>query len=330
MESYKELEEAVWKQELCTKCGACAAVCPSGTISLNGISPVYGGNCKVAVENVQCGACYNSCGKAHPAKISEHKLNTHSAKSSIDVPYAQSGGVVTSLLVSAFDSGLIDGALLMDVDRFSKEPRAVVVTSSEEVMLAAGSRYSWGNVLEGLGDAVKGGLERLAIVGTPCAIESVQQIMSSKLDVLECYGKCIRFTIGVFCSGIFGNIEDVVCNELNAEKWQVKKMEIKNGKVYTHMKTGVRELPFGKVKDDVLPGCAKCTDFASIYADVSAGNIGTEEGFTTLIIRNDSGKALVSNAVELGNVTINDDVDESAIEEATQRKMGRKQPPVKR
>ena len=323
MESYKELEEAVWKQELCTKCGACAAVCPSETLSLNGISPVYGGNCKVVVENVPCGACYNSCGKAQPAKTSERKLSIHAAKSSINAPYAQSGGAVTSLLVSAFDSGLIDGALVMGVDRFSQEPQAMVVTTKEEVMQVSGSRYSWGNVFEGLGNAVKSGLERLAIVGTPCAIESVQRIMSSNLDVLECYGKCIRFTIGVFCSGIFGNIEDAVCSELDIEKWQVKKTEIKDGKVYAHLKTGIRELPFGKVKDEVLPGCAKCTDFASRFADVSAGNIGTEEGFTTLIIRNDSGKALVLNAVETGNLTLSDDVDESAIEEAAHRKKGR-------
>jgi len=323
MESYKELEEAVWKQGVCTKCGACAAVCPTGTLSLDDISPVYGGNCKVVVENVPCGACYNSCGRARTSEPDKYNLKFYAAKSSINVPYAQSGGVVTSLLVSAFDSGLIDGVLLMDVDRFSKEPRAVVVTTKEEVMNAAGSRYSWGNVLEGLGDAVKSGLERLAIVGTPCAIESVRRIRSSKLDVLECYGKCIRFTIGVFCSGIFGNIEDTVCSELDIGKWQIKKTEIKDGKVYVHLKTGIRELPFSKVKDDVLPGCAKCTDFSSVFADVSTGNIGTDEGYTTLVIRNNSGKALVSNAVELGNIILSGDVDESAIEKAERRKKKR-------
>lgn len=321
MESYKELEEAVWKQGLCTKCGACAAVCPAGTISLVGISPVYGGNCKVVVDNIPCGACYNSCGRAHASEPGKYNLKFYAAKSRTRAPYAQSGGAVTSLLVSALGSGLIDGALVMGVDRFTQEPRAMVATTGEEVMHAAGSRYSWGNVFEGLGDAVKNGLERLAIVGTPCAIESAHRIMSSNLDVLECYGKCIRFTIGVFCSGIFGNIEDAVCGERDLEKWQVKKMEIKDGKVYVHLKTGIKQVPFSKVKDDALPGCSKCTDFASVFADVSAGNIGTGEGFTTLVIRNDSGKALVSNAVELGNITLSDDVDESAVEEAAQRKM---------
>jgi coenzyme F420 hydrogenase subunit beta len=322
MESYKELEEAVWKPGLCTKCGACVAVCPSGTISFKEFSPVYGGNCKVVVENVPCGACYNSCGKAHPSEPGKYNLKFYAAKSSINAPYAQSGGAVTSLLVSAFESGLIDGALVVGVDRFSQEPQAMVVTTKEEVMAAAGSRYSWGNVLEGLGDAVKSRCGRLAIVGTPCAIESVRRIMSSNLDVLECYGKCIRFTIGVFCSGIFGNIEDAVCKELDIGKWQIKKTEIKDGKVYAHLKNEIKQVPFKTVKDYVLPGCAKCTDFASRFADVSAGNIGTEEGFTTLIIRNASGKALVSNAVELGNISLTDDVDESAIGDAVRRKKG--------
>ncbi len=322
MDSYKNLEESVWEQGICTRCGACVAVCPTKTLVFNDSSPVYQGNCKVAVENIPCGACYNSCGRI--ATFKEEKiLKVYSAKSNLELPYAQSGGAITSLLVSAIESNLIDGALIMDVDRYSQQPLPKLGVNREQIIQACGSRYSWGNVLTMLGEAVKSGYNKLAIVGTPCVIESVSRIRSSKLDVLSCYGECIRFTIGVFCSGIFRNLEACVCRELKINPWQIRKVEIKEGKVYAYLNTGIKEIPFKKVKNDMLPNCLRCTDFASICADISAGNIGSREGYTTLIIRSNAGSALVSNAVERGNLTLSDDVDLSAVEEASLKKKRR-------
>lgn len=323
MESYKNLEESVWKQGLCTCCGACVAVCPTKTLVFNNFSPVYQGNCKVVVDNISCGACYNSCGKAIALDGIDNKIKIYAAKSSLKLPYAQSGGAVTSLLISAIEANLIDCALLMDVDRYTQQPIPKLVFSKEQIIQAAGSRYTWGNVLIRLEDAVKSGFERLAIVGTPCVIESVSRIRSSKLDVLECYGICIRFTIGVFCSGIFRNLEACVCKELGIAPWQIKKMEIKGGRVYAYLNKDIKDISFKRVENDILSGCLKCTDFTSRYADISAGNIGSKDGYTTLIIRSNAGNALVSRALELGYLTLSDDVDLEAIEKASRKKKGR-------
>ena len=320
MENYKNLEETVWKKDNCTCCGACSAVCPSNSIIYKNFIPTYTGKCKVLDYGIPCGACIESCGRAAIPSRSNTFYKAYSAKSNINVANAQSGGAVTSLLVSALDSGLIEGALLMSVDKLTRTPSPVIATDRETIMLCAGSRYTWGNVLSGLGEAVKSGLRHIAIVGTPCTIRSVRRIMSSNVDVVECYGKCIRFTIGVFCSGIFGNLEDMVCKELGIPSWQIKKLDIKNGKLMVYMKDGLNELPVNSIEGGILHGCLNCNDFTSEDADISAGKIGSMDGHTTLIVRNGAGNALVSCASEMGYLTLSEKVDQASIRKASERK----------
>lgn len=320
MDNYKNLEETVWKKDMCTCCGACSAVCPSGSIIYDNFHPVYKGKCNVLDFGIPCGACYESCAKTGLPFSKNNDFTAYSARSSINIPNAQSGGAVTSLLISALDSKMIDGALLMGVDKFTGNPSPIIATDRSSIMLCAGSRYTWGNVLEGLGKAVKKGLRHIAIVGTPCSIQSARRIMASNIDVVECYGKCIRFTIGVFCSGIFGNLENKVCKELGLDSWQIKKLDIKNGKVVVFLKDSINEIPIGNLKGDILSGCRNCTDFASDYADISAGKTGSEDGSTSLLVRNEAGNALVSCAFEMGNLTLSDRVDKISIQKAIERK----------
>lgn len=55
-------------------------------------------------------------------------------------------------------------------------------------------------------------------------------------------------------------------------------------------------------------------------ADLSAGKTGSTEGYTTLILRNESGNALLSTAVEMGNLTLSENVDIAAVEKASDKK----------
>ena len=116
------------KKESCTCCGACSAVCPSSAITYDDFIPTYTGKYKVLDSDIPCGACFDSCGRAKPAQVGTNHYDAFSAKSNITVPNAQSEGAITSLLISAMDSGLIDGALLMNVDRFTRKPSPVIAT----------------------------------------------------------------------------------------------------------------------------------------------------------------------------------------------------------
>ncbi|MCX9084597.1 MAG: Coenzyme F420 hydrogenase/dehydrogenase, beta subunit C-terminal domain [Candidatus Methanoperedens sp.] len=321
MDNYKILEETVWNKNLCTCCGACSAVCPSSSIIYKNFQPSYIGKCKVLDSGIPCGACSESCARVKKPDPVNTQYQAYSVRSANPVPNAQSGGAVTQLLISALDSGMIDGALLMNVDKFTQKPSPIIATDRNMIMLSAGSRYTWGNVLDTLGKAVKKGHKNLAIVGTPCTIQSVRRIMASNVDVVQCYGRCIRFTIGVFCSGIFGEIENIVAKKLGISSWQIKKIDIKSGKVIVFLKDGVMELAINSVKDNTLPGCSKCSDFASDYADISAGKTGSEDGHTSILVRNEAGNALVSCAFEMGNITMSEKVDIDSIQKASERKI---------
>ncbi|MCP4763839.1 MAG: hypothetical protein GY870_18855, partial [archaeon] len=46
--------------------------------------------------------------------------------------------------------------------------------------------------------------------------------------------------------------------------------------------------------------CAHCQDFPAIYSDLTAGEVGSEEGFTTVLVWTDKADELVKNALKEG------------------------------
>jgi coenzyme F420 hydrogenase subunit beta len=69
-----------------------------------------------------------------------------------------------------------------------------------------------------------------------------------------------------------------------------------------------------------MPGCAKCEDFTAECADISAGNIGSPDGYTTLITRTETGSDITAIAIDSGFIKIGREVDVSAIHAASARK----------
>ncbi|HIH43776.1 MAG TPA: hypothetical protein HA257_01430 [Candidatus Methanoperedenaceae archaeon] len=100
-------------------------------------------------------------------------------------------------------------------------------------------------------------------------------------------------------------------------------MELRGDRIHIHTSSEVEEMPLGTIKSDELAGCPKCTDFAARFADVSAGNTGSADGYTTLVVRTDAGMALVTGATRAGRLELSDGIDLAAIERAARRKGGR-------
>jgi len=46
--------------------------------------------------------------------------------------------------------------------------------------------------------------------------------------------------------------------------------------------------------------CAHCQDFPAIYSDFTAGDVGSEKGFTTVVVWTDRGKEIVESAIQKG------------------------------
>lgn len=315
MISYRDLDSSVWQQNLCTFCGACAAVCP-GKITLKDLKWEVA-RC-ITDSGIPCGACYHACARVEPPEIgstfhhpSLGGFNGIYAARGTPEPYMQSGGAVTSILTAALSEGLIDGVLTVGRDRLTGEGVPLIAATAEEIRLAAGSRYSYAPVLSTLDRAVKQGFRNLAVVGTPCVIRSVRRIMNSELDLLRGYRRSIRFTIGVFCTGIFQSLQ-------LKNPGQIRRMEITGDGLELLRRDGrVEKLPLNA---EFMPGCDQCEDFTAECADISAGNIGTHAGYTTLVTRTEVGSDIVATAIDLGFIKIDRGVDVSALSAASARK----------
>jgi coenzyme F420 hydrogenase subunit beta len=92
-------------------------------------------------------------------------------------------------------------------------------------------------------------------------------------------------------------------NEVNAE--EVTKFEIKNGRFYAHKgEERLHRAKLKKVKKLIRPCCANCGDFANEFADISVGNVGSDPGYSTVLVRTKRGKQALDSALKAGLIEI--------------------------
>ena len=335
--TYEDLKREVWDKGICSGCGACVAVCPANAIIFkkgeNSEAPVNTGYCKEINDHVKCGACYAVCPRTEEATSAKKMLGNYisigSARSAFEVPGRQSGGAVTAILANAFESGLIDAVITVSEDRWTHEPFSVLITSNEAIKSSAGSRYNWWvPTLAALSEAViKRKFSRIAVVATPCAAQALRRMKESDNDLLKPFGNSIRLIVGLFCTETFDYrklIHGKLESELDIEPWNIGGFDVK-GKLEIRMNDGsVQNVPLKDLEDCIRPGCLHCTDFTAVDSDISAGSVGSEEGFTTLIIRNKEGKGFVDSAVRNGKLEFIEKYDPAPIKKLAEQKSKRK------
>lgn len=336
MKTYKDLESEVWATGLCSGCGACVAVCPADAlrfVSGNTDAPVNNCYCKAENDSVPCGACYAACPRvnlAEQGKMLGSYQEIVAARSVFPVERKQSGGAVTAILVNALDEGLIDAVVTVTRDPWTMKPSSAVITASDALIQHAGSRYSWWvPLLASLKEAVvTRKYRRIAVVGVPCAARAAQVIRASDHDLLRPYGKAIRLVIGLFCTETFDYaklVEEKLQSERNIEPWEIRRLDIK-GKMDVYLQDERQiSIPLAELEEAVRPGCHVCTDFTAVDADISAGAVGSPEGYTTLVIRNDIGKGFVDRAVWQGKLSTGGAVDLALVERLAAKKAERRQ-----
>ncbi len=330
--TYQDLKKEVWETGICSGCGGCVAVCPADAITFresgDTSAPVQSGYCKQVTDGVACGACYAVCPRTVPPATATlgNYIDLLAAKTTRDIPRRQSGGAVTGILAHALDTGMIDAVVTIGEDRFTMRPVSVVITSSEQLIHEAGSRYSWWvPFLAALKTAVVNRkYNKIAIVGVPCTVQAVSRIRTSDNDLLKPYARSIRLVIGLFCTESF-DYESLVGKKLKSEHniatWEIKKLDVR-GKLEVTMKDGSTfSFPMKELDEAVRTGCHHCTDTTALFSDISAGSVGSPEGYTTLIVRNLIGKSFLESAVQAGDLDISGDVDPGAIEKLASTKI---------
>ena len=310
--SYLDLKSEVWDTKKCSGCGACVAVCPADALSFAEgemvTSPRSNGYCKQAVDNVPCGACYAVCPRTgeQPAETIGAYLQVLTAKATFEIPHRQSGGAVSAILANALDEGLIDAVVTVTEDPWTLKPSSAVITKTDVLIHEAGSRYSWWvPLLAALKEAaITRKYTRIAVIGVPCAVQAAARIRASENDLLRPYAKAIRLVIGLFCTETFDYV-GLVHGKLDILKQDDSHLSV----------------PLADLEDTIRPGCRICTDFSSLSADLSAGAVGSPAGYTTLVVRNDTGKGFVESALRNKKLVTGAGVDIAAIEKLAAMKI---------
>jgi len=316
---FGHLMTEVIRKGTCVSCGSCAAVCPVKSIELDAGTPKLVGLC------VACGMCHANCPSVgfdesdmdnlvfgRTRDEDETVLGVHTAiyavkaKDEAVLASCQDGGAVSALLINFLSEGG-DAAVVTGLEEDAVwVAKPVVASNKGEILASAGTKYTSSPTLVGVGSAVSDyAREKIAVVGTPCQMRGLSRVVTGKKADAK-IRDAVDLKIGLLCMETFDHgsfIEYLEGEGVDASK--VSKFEIKSGRFIAH--TGSDEpysVKLSKVKDNVRSCCHSCGDFTSEYADISVGNVGTPDGWSTVIVRNERGDAALKAAEKAGLIEV--------------------------
>ena len=286
--SFEESLKKAVLPEKCVGCAACVVVCPFNCLDYVEQKP------KIIKECKTCGICPQVCPRydlSWPAlegfvfgrrSKPEEKFGIYRRlviAQAIDknvLQVCQDGGVVSALLRFALWNGTIDCAAISGT---SKEralyavPR--LVTTSEEILECAGTRYFFSPNLLALQEGVtQKRLYYSFFVGTPCQILAIRRI---QMVPLKKYTNKLGIVIGLMCTESFtyqGLMKEHIQGIMGIDPQDIKKINIK-GKVLITMKNGeTRSISLSDAKQYARRSCVLCSDFSAELADISVGGLG--------------------------------------------------------
>jgi coenzyme F420 hydrogenase subunit beta len=236
----------------------------------------------------------------------------------------QDGGLVSAILLWAIEHDYIDAALVsyLQGEKGSWKARPGVAANREQILDAAGSRYTYSANTLALDEALEAGYSRLALVGMSCQSSVPPVMWSRKIGKIS---KPIVFNLGLLCSKTFDDaiFEELFRAKYGIEREQIVKMNIK-GVFQLWLTDGTyREVNLKECHAWTREGCTHCPDFAAEHADISCGGIGENANWTLTIVRTDLGREIISRMIADGSIEARPgDSDPGAI--ALMRKLSEK------
>jgi coenzyme F420 hydrogenase subunit beta len=326
---WKELYEEVINTGLCTGCAGCVIACPHEVIGYKHEEGNYKpfhleedlglDNCGHGEKG--CTSCTRACPRFRTwepdadmhlfGKTREDSEMYGQYKQLLLVRAAddkvhelgQDGGFVSAMLIWLMKHDYIDAALtsFLEGDGSSWKALPGIARTPEDVLRAAGSRYTYSANTLALKQAQEEGLSRLALVGMSCQSSVLPIMWKRKVGKI---GKPFLFNIGLLCSKTF---DDAIFEELFLAKYGLKKeemikMNIK-GAFQIWMKDGsFHEIDLKECHQWTREGCKTCPDFAAEHADISTGGIGEDNAWTLCVVRTDLGVEVMNRMIADGSV----------------------------
>jgi coenzyme F420 hydrogenase subunit beta len=322
-----ELYDEVVTTGLCTGCAGCVIACPHDVIGYDHSSGGYRpfhleeelGPDDCIHGQKGCTSCTRACPRFRtweteadtflfgrerlPAELSGMGKDIVLARAADPALAAagQDGGLVSAILLWAMEHGYIDAALVsyLEGDGTSWKAKPGVARTPEDVLAAAGSRYTYSANNLAYDDAVAGGADKICLVGMGCQTSALPVMKHRKIGKV---GRRFALNIGLLCSKTF---DDAIFEELFEAKYGLKKqdmvkMNIK-GVFQIWMRNGdYHEVPLKECHAWTREGCMKCPDFAAEHADISTGGIGAFNDWTLTVVRTDIGREIMDGMMRDG------------------------------
>jgi coenzyme F420 hydrogenase subunit beta len=343
---WKHLYEEIVATEICCGCSACIVACPHKVLELVDFDPVQTDarspfdNCVHGEEG--CSLCAMACLRLDP-KVDVIEDMVYGARRPPDRPEGayisktlaratyepilakgQDGGAVTAMLAWGLDNGELDGAVVSAPSQkvpWLDEPR--VVTSTEDLLDAAGSRYTYCATPLGLRKAAEAKLKKVAVVGVSCESTALRQMAA---EGIKRWVRPVKLVIGLMCCETFDYdafMIGKVQQEMGIDLDDVTKVNVK-GRVIVSLKSGQDiDIPLKQARPFANEWCHHCPDFAAEHADLSCGGLGME-GWTMILVRSERGAEWLEKATAAGVLELRDADEEPKALEVMDR-LARKQ-----
>ncbi|MGB2841623.1 MAG: Coenzyme F420 hydrogenase/dehydrogenase, beta subunit C-terminal domain [Halobacteriota archaeon] len=316
----------VVKDELCTGCGTCIALCPEEAIKLtiNEKKGIYVPELNEGRCN-ECGICFNVCpghevdfkglnlevfGKEPEDILIGNYLNCYVGHSTdYDVRYnSASGGLITQLLIFALEEGIIDGALVTRMKKDKPlEPEPFIARTKEGIIEASKSKYCPvpANIaLKEILNSKEGG--KFAVVGLPCHIHGIRKAeqINKKLK------QKIVLHLGLWCSTTCNFLgTEFVLKRLGVSKEAVKELNYRGegwpGGMSVQLKNGEKRfIPLGDYWDTNFSSfrpsrCRLCSDAIAEFADICFGDYRGQSAYLNEKIGNSD---IISRTITSENI----------------------------
>lgn len=135
--------------------------------------------------------------------------------------------------------------------------------------------------------------DKIAIVGTPCEIMAASKIQHYTQTPID-------FKIGLFCMENFSYSYFVkLLKTMDLTMEEIEKFRIEKGYAFLNLKNGKQvKISLSKAKTVVRKNCNICAELTSETSDISVGSIGSENGWSTIIIRTEKGEKIIEDAIK--------------------------------
>ncbi|MEM9514935.1 MAG: Coenzyme F420 hydrogenase/dehydrogenase, beta subunit C-terminal domain [Actinomycetota bacterium] len=322
----------VAERQLCTGCGACAAVQPDDIVMVDDIEfgrrPIVSTRDGVTTDRAL--ACCPGVELEHgpdPTGVVDSLRNDWGPVVAVwegyagdeDIRYAgSSGGAATAIALYCIEregmGGVLHTAARADVPYLN---RTVYSTTREEMMAATGSRYAPASPCDRL-DLVRDAAKPSVFIGKPCDVAATSKVR--RLD--ERLNRKLGLTIGIFCAGTpttRGTLEMLRAMGVDDPQQLVGLRYRGNGWpghavarfVDTRGEERESELTYAESWGDVLGPhrqwrCYVCADHTSEFADVAVGDPwyvqpdGRDPGRSLIVARSARGRRVVESAIAAG------------------------------